>query len=47
VLVVGLGRTFDDLREAARVLGRAQAPLIGYVFNEPRRRWFRWLRKSH
>jgi len=47
VLVVGLGRTFEDLREAARVLGGAPAPLVGYVFNEPRRRWFHFFWKSH
>lgn len=39
VLVVGSGRTLDDLGEAARVLGGASAPLVGYVFNRRRRRW--------
>ena len=40
VLVVASGRTLDDLGEAARVLGQAPAPLVGCVFNRPKRPWF-------
>lgn len=46
VLVVGSGRSLDDLGEAARVLGRAPAPLVGYVFNRPRRGWVPRFRTS-